>query len=315
MVSSLALSTRSGLLNDARRPADLLWKHLAAPAREKLGSAAAIEPLLEERLRAAKDAWPAVDLPDAVFVPQIAARLQTASSPAGALASLHIADLYLACACAEGHRAALAAFDARYITGLDRSLQRMTRSGVQPDDIKQVLRQKLFIAEPGRPPKIADYAGRGDLRRWVHAVAVRSGIDAVRSEKEIPTDEALFAAIQIGGDHPETAHLKDTSRAELKVAFRDALNALPDRERSLLLQYHIDGNTLEELAALYRVVPSTISRSLAKARATLFGRIRTALMSRMRLTGQEVDSLVRLIQSQFELSTNLLEGRRQRPAG
>ncbi|MDC3958978.1 sigma-70 family RNA polymerase sigma factor [Polyangium jinanense] len=302
-------------MNDARRPADLLWHHLAPPAREKLGSPAAIGPLLEERLRAAKDAWPAVDLPDAVFVPQIAARLQTAPAPADALASLHISDLYLACACAEGHRAALAAFDARYIATLDRALQRITRGGVSPDDIKQILRQKLLVAEPGRPPKIADYAGRGDLRRWVHAVAVRSGIDALRAEKETPTEEALLDAIELGGDHPELAHLKDTSRAEFKAAFRDALNALPDRERSLLLQYHIDGNSLEELGALYHVVPSTISRSLAKARATLFGRVRVTLMLRMRLTGEEVDSLVRLLQSQFELSTNLLESRRQKPGG
>jgi hypothetical protein len=35
-------------------------------------------------------------------------------------------------------------------------------------------------------------------------------------------------------------------------------------------------------------------------------------MARMRISGQEVDSLVRLIQSQFELSTNLIEGHRRR---
>lgn len=302
-------------MSAARRPAEILWEHLAPPARERAGAIAAIEPVVEERLRAAKQAWPGIDLPDAVFLAHLAARVQDAASPIEALRALHTADLYLARACLEGHKGALAAFDAEYIAELDRTLGRMSRRGVQTDDIKQVLRQKLFVGERGHPAKIADYAGRGDLRRWVRAVAVRSGIDAMRGEKEVPTEDELLGAIELGGDHPEIAHLKEASRAEFKAAFRAALDSLPDRERSLLLQYHLDEATLEELGALYRVAPSTISRSLAKARATLLGRVRRTLMERMRLSGHEVDSLVRLIQSQFELSTNLIESRRPGRAG
>lgn len=301
---------QSARVSAGRRPVEILWEHLAAPARARAGAPEALEPVLDQRLRAARDAWRGIDLPDAVFLPYLSARLEDAPSPVEALRALHVEDLYLACACAEGDRAALAAFDGRYIAGLDAVLRRTSRKGVQPDDIKQVLRQKLFVGEPGGRPKIADYAGRGDLRRWVRAVAMRSVIDAVRSEKEIPTEEELLGALELHSDHPEIAHLKEASRAEFKAAFRDALGSLGDRERLLLLQYYLDGSTLEALGALYGVVPSTISRSLAKARATLLARVRASLMERMRISGREVDSLVRLIQSQFELSTNLTQKKR-----
>ena len=67
---------------------------------------------------------------------------------------------------------------------------------------------------------------------------------------------------------------------------------------------------LSALAALYRVTPSAVSRSLAKARATLIGQVRTALMARLRLSGREVDSVLLLVQSQLELSRSMLdEGR------
>jgi len=86
--------------------------------------------------------------------------------------------------------------------------------------------------------------------------------------------------------------------------------ALGARERRLLQQYYLDGANLEALAALHRVTPSAVSRSLAKARATLVGRIRNALIARLRLSGREVDNLLHLVQSQLELSRSMLdEGR------
>ncbi len=139
---------------------------------------------------------------------------------------------------------------------------------------------------------------------------MRAAIDALRGVREVPVEDELLDAIVVPGDHPELAHMKRASVAELKLALREALAALSPRERSFLQQYYLDGATLETLAALYRLTPSTVSRSLAKARATLLGQVRNAVMARLRISGREVDSLLGLVQSQLELSRSMLdEGR------
>lgn len=277
-----------------------------AAARHALGG------ILDQAVASARAAWPGVDVPAEVFVPWLSTRVTATTVEAleQALGALRLGDLYLACACARGDRAALTAFERLYAPELLTAVHHVDRSGSHADDVLQVLRQKLFVGEPGVAPKIGEYSGRGELRRWLRAVAVRAGIDALRAAREIPVEDELLDAIEVPADHPELAHLKRASLAELKPALREALGALSTRERSLLQQYYLDGANLEALAALYRVTPSTVSRSLAKARATLVGRVRNALMSRLRLSGREVDSILGLVQSQLELSRSMLdEGR------
>lgn len=296
---------------------DLLLGQIPEPALARGGGSGVekgahddLEGTLERALDAAKQASPGVDVPPDVFLRYLAARLAgtDASSIEQALAAVRTSELYLACACDRGDRVALAIFDRRFVADLDAAVRRMDRSGGAADDIKQVVRQKLFVGEPGGHPKIREYSGRGDLRRWVRAIAVRAAIDAGRADREVPVppEDDLFELLSVPADHPEVAHLKQASRAEIKAALREALDTLPERERALLQQYYLDGANLEALAALYHVAPSTVSRSLAKARSTLLLRVRGALMTRLRLTGREVDSLVRLVQSQLDVSQAML---------
>ncbi len=272
----------------------------------------ALEGLLERCVVTARAPWQGIDVPAEDFLRWLSERIPRASleAPERALGALKLSDLYLSCACAAGDRVALAAFERLYVPDLLLAVQRVDRSGSHADDVLQVLRQRLFVGEPGSGPRIREYSGRGDLRRWLRAVAVRAAIDALRAVREIPVEDELLDAMEVPTDHPELAHLKLTSLAELKVALREALGALSSRERSLLQQYYLDGANLSALAALYRVTPSAVSRSLAKARATLIGQVRNALMARLRLSGREVDSVLLLVQSQLELSRSMLdEGR------
>ncbi|MDI3288744.1 sigma-70 family RNA polymerase sigma factor [Polyangium sp. 15x6] len=270
----------------------------------------ALSGLLERAVASARAAWPEIDVPAEAFVRWLSERIAAANVETleRALGTLRLGDLYLACACARGDRAALAAFERSYVPDLIAAIQHVDRSGSHADDVLQVLRQKLFVGEPSTGPKIREYGGRGELRRWLRAVAVRGGIDALRAAREIPVEDELLDAIEVPADHPELLHLKRTSLAELKLALRDALGALSARERTLLQQYYLDGAHLEALAALYRVTPSAVSRSLAKTRATLMGRVRNALMARLRLSGREVDNILVLVQSQLELSRSMLDG-------
>jgi len=271
-----------------------------------------LEGLLERAVASARAAWPGIEVPPRVFLGWLSARLTAAGVETleRTLSALRLGDLYIACAWARGDRAALAVFERLYAPELLSAVHRIDRSGSHAEDVLQAVRHKLFVEEPGCGPKIGEYSGRGELRRWLRAVAVRAGIDAVRAAREVPVEEDLLDAIEVPADHPELAHLKHASLAELKPALREALGALGARERRLLQQYYLDGANLEALAALHRVTPSAVSRSLAKARATLVGRIRNALIARLRLSGREVDNLLHLVQSQLELSRSMLdEGR------
>jgi RNA polymerase sigma-70 factor, ECF subfamily len=259
-----------------------------------------VDELLEAALAEAHRRWPSVKVSAARFIGWVAVRVSPdAATVEESLRDLRLADLYLACGCADGDGAALAAFDLAYLAGDSRT----------SDDVKQLLRKKLFVAESGGAPRIALYAGRGDLARWVRAAMARLTIDSVRGEREIPTEDALLDAIGIysPADGPDIAHQKSDARASLQLAIREAVKALTDRQRTLLLQHYIDGVGVVELGKLFGVAPSNVSRALAKARILLVSQIRRSLVRHKGIHGDQVDSLVDLVQSQLSL-TGALRG-------
>ena len=88
----------------------------------------------------------------------------------------------------------------------------------------------------------------------------------------------------------------------LAEAFRDALRSLGVRERSLLLYQVVEGLSVEEIAVLYRVHRVTVSRWLGATRARLLKTTRQNLMQRLHIGDLEVESLLRLINSQMEIT-------------
>src|SRR5205823_11653356 len=91
-------------------------------------------------------------------------------------APAHAADLYLAFACGSGASGALAAFEASVLPQALGAIASIDRSVDFAADVQQALRQKLFVAEPGREAKILGYAGKGPLDAWVRAAAVRTAL-------------------------------------------------------------------------------------------------------------------------------------------
>ena len=302
-----------GTVNASTRGlAAIFLEQLGAPGGAGLDAGEDLEAVLGRATASARAARSGLDVPAEILVARIATALRGAKMTTieRAIEALQLGDLLLACACERGDRAALAEFERAFAPDLLAAVRHVDRSGNHADDVLQVLRQKLFVGEPGGAPKIREYGGRGELRRWLRAVAVRAAIDAARAVREIPVEDELFDAMVVADDHPELAHLKQASVAELKRALREALGALPTRERNFLQQYYLDGASLQTLAKLYGLTPSAVSRGLAKARATLLGQVRNALMARLRISGRDVDSLLGLVQSQLELSRSMLdEGR------
>ena len=121
---------------------------------------------IREAWRAAREQWPEIDVPEDDFASYVLERVEDSH------ASPSWSDLYLACACARRDPQALRAFDAVLFPQIEPALARVARS-VSSDEVRQILRDKLFVAEPGKRPKIADYSGRGALRTWLRITAMR----------------------------------------------------------------------------------------------------------------------------------------------
>ena len=78
--------------------------------------------------------------------------------------------------------------------------------------------------------------------------------------------------------------------------------ALSDREKNLLRQSAIDGLSIDDLAALYRVHRATCARWLEAAREALFSDTRRRLIDEAGIAEAECDSIIRLVQSQLHVT-------------
>lgn len=228
---------------------------------------------------------------------------------AGILEGLRPADLYLAAACAKQLTPALAAFDRDYMREVDIALARMRIPGARVADVKQLVRQRLFVGggtagAPTSAGKIAEYAGRGDLRRWVRSVAVRTCLNDLRKGKRevLVDDDQLIAQHAIAVDDPEIEYMKRTYSSEFKAAFSAALGQLGPREQTLLRYHHVDGLNIDEIGAIYRIHRVTAFRWLEKAKEQLVRTTLELLRARLQLPAAELDSVLRMIRSQIHLS-------------
>ena len=259
---------------------------------------------LSELVDRARVERPGLTIDDTELAGFLAARIDADADPVAAAGGAHAGDLALACACARGVAAALTAFDAEVLPAAAAAVRGMRANDAEVDEAVQRVRERLLVADGDRPPRIADYAGRGDLSRWVKATAVRTYLNQIRSaRREVPVgDDQVFDDLARPDLDPELAYLKRRYRAELRAAFVDAIGELSDTERNVLRFRHVDGLTVEEIAKLHRVHRGTAHRWLADARDRLTRRTEELLRARLSISGAEYDSLCRLVESQLDWS-------------
>ncbi len=254
-------------------------------------------------------AWPELQISARELV-EFVARQLTADLADAALDGLRPADLYLACACSKGMGTAIAAFDRDYMKEVDIALARMRIGPPRLNDVKQLVRQRLFVGggtagAPTSAGKISEYGGRGDLRRWVRSVAVRTCLNELRKGKRevLVDDDQLIAQHTVStADDPEVEYMKRTYAGEFKASFAEALGQLGAREQTLLRYHHVDGLNIDEIGAIYRVHRVTAFRWIEKAKEQLVKSTLEHLRARLKLPSAELDSVLRMIRSQIHLS-------------
>jgi RNA polymerase sigma-70 factor (ECF subfamily) len=259
--------------------------------------------LVAERIARAIAAWPSVTVDEEQFVRAIAERLAS-DAPARSLDAMQTDDLYLACGCAAGDPGALAGFEERCSFVIARAIAATGASVSVRADLGQVVRQRLLVARAnGGTPRIATYSARGSLQAWVRVVATREAARMLpRERRQVVAGDDELAGLIADDDDPEVGYLKRLYRVEFKRAFHAAVEALDDRARLLLRQHTLDGLGIDHLAALHGVHRATAARWVDAAREAVLTGTQRELIRRLRLSRNELASVIRLIQSQLEVS-------------
>jgi RNA polymerase sigma-70 factor, ECF subfamily len=281
--------------------ADVFWEVL--PAARRGTDRAELEALLAGQLAEAEARWPEVSVDRRRFVTHWAAQLGRAGDVGAALEQLHLSDLYLAFACAEGDTCALRSFGT-LLSSVAGAVRSVDGAPSFVDEILQRLRTRVLVPEDGRSARILDYAGRGSLENWLRAGALRLALNARRDARRGP--EPLPDASLWEPAAPTVERTLELLRgqyaAEFGSALRDAFGSLEPGERNVLRMHFLEGLSLNQIAAMYQVNKSTISRRMAKARETLLERTRAQLERALALPAKELDSLLEQLGPRLDLS-------------
>lgn len=284
----------------------LLLAYLDSPRREEVAAIDDLSELLAAQLAEGRREFPDVVLEDATYLRHLADKLQErASEPAEQiLRPLPAADMFLAAACTAGDAAAVTAFRDTILPVVRPALGKLAIAQTTIDEAEQRVLVMILVGDPVRPA-IATYGGRGRLRSWVRSIAVRTArrlaglTDGAADPDEL---DRLTASVH----DPELAMLRERYRDQVRTALADTLAALSERQRNVLRQYYIDGLTIDQLAALYRVDRATTARWVIAARTAVLDGTRDRLRSVLGVTTDEVESILRLVRSQLDLSLRLL---------
>ncbi|MBU8896758.1 transcriptional regulator [Corallococcus sp. M34] len=266
----------------------------------------ALQVALARAWDAARSPWPEVEQDALRFVAHLA-RLLPGDTAEPGLEKLHLSDLYLARAAADGVPAALAAFEKHLLPEVGLAVARLRLPAPGLDEVRQSLRQRMLLGSADVPARLAAYPGTGPLGGWVRAAALWLALDWQRQHASTPPpEEGDLSMLVSPGDDPELLYLKTTYRAEFGASFSAALGALAPRQRNFLRLKYLDGLSIDQLGALYGVHRSTAARWVVGAQEELLARTRQLLAERLNLSRSQLDSVLRLISSQLDINLSRL---------
>ena len=195
--------------------------------------------------------------------------------------ALHLNDLALACACAEGSQHAWEDFVAGYRSYLRTASAAILRcSASDPSAIE--LADSLFsdlhglsLRNRGGSSLLRYFHGRSSLKTWLRAVLAQRHIDQIRAGKKFESlDDQPSDGENRRVPEPATVELlADPRREQYQQRFREALTsalaALDPRDRARLQFYYAEDRTLAEIGRAIGEHESSVSRNLERVRKEL----------------------------------------------
>jgi len=207
-------------------------------------------------------------------------------------AALRLEELALARACAAGNEVAWKDFISRYRNKLHAIALHITRDGANAADLADSMFAELYginTREGDRRSKLNFYTGRGSLEGWLRTVMSQEFINRYRKKKrEVSLEEQEEDGLQLVAVNPQPQIARDE---RLESATDEALGELSAEDRYVLAAYHLDGQTLAEIARVLGLHESSISRRLDRVTATLRKRILACLRDRRMSHAQAKEAL------------------------
>jgi RNA polymerase sigma-70 factor (ECF subfamily) len=282
-----------------------LRAHLSVARADQLeGDEAELEALLSERYASARGHHPGVEVTAEEWIEGLATRLPPQVSVADGVKACRSSDVLWICGCLKGDAAALAALDAALRDEVAAAAKAVRAPGDDVDTARQQLHASLLVGEGA--PGLARYAGRGDLRGFLRIAAVRALLRLKGArEREKGVDGELLEALAPDTD-PELERLKLAYREDFAACFREALAELPPRDRTLLRLNVLEKMSIDKLGGLFGVHRATAARWLERVKADLGARTEELLAERLGIEAAEVESIIRLVRSQVDVSLNRL---------
>ena len=225
------------------------------------------------------------------------------------LAEIAAEDVYLACACAARARGAAAAFEARFGRVIRRAVSRVLDTADERQEAEQRAWQHLLVVEGGDgPPRISQYLGRGPLEKWVSVAAMRIAISFGRTESaERRLREKAIA--ETSGVDPEALFSKGELRDAFESAVTEALAALKPRERLVMKLFLVSGMTLDAIGKSLGITRQAVSKTLARARETIVERVDASVQQTLKMTKEDLTSILRYVASQLDVSISRVLGK------
>jgi RNA polymerase sigma-70 factor (ECF subfamily) len=184
------------------------------------------------------------------------------------LAALHLEDLALACACAEGLDEAWEHFVREHRPGLYRAADAIDRTG-GARELADALYGELFglkTRDGERQSLFRYFHGRSSLATWLRAVLAQRHVDRVRGARRLdplPADDDDGAVpAPVKAVEPERARFQTV----MSRAVASAIRRLEPRDRLRLACYYAQGLTLAQIGRGLGEHEATASRQLARAR-------------------------------------------------
>lgn len=225
-----------------------------------------------------------------------------------ALTALKAADLLLAQGGVHGDPAALKAFARLAHQRVPRALASMRAPPAMLEEVEERLQEKLIVAQPGKKPRLDDYRGNGSLAAWVGVSAVRIAIELARLKRyqsAVTLDEGNLDAGLTGGN-PEFDLLESSNSKRFKEALGAALLELSVEDRSLLRMHLKEGLSIDQLGVMFQIHRATAARRITRTKEVLLERVRGVLAAKFQMSAAEIDSDLRQVEPNLELSLSRL---------
>jgi RNA polymerase sigma-70 factor len=219
---------------------------------------------LQDRLVAARQAWPLLRSPVEGFAAHVAERW-----PTGPAASCALGDLYLAYAAMSGEAAAVEAVGKMAREAAVNRGRALGLTDAQQRTLADDALHKVLVPGVDDRVSLGAYRGQGPLGGYLATVVVHLATDEQRGPARA-RPSMLEGKLIAGGDGPELVLARRQIQLGVKAAFQSALGDLDHRDRVVLKLAYVQGLTGEQVGRIYGVDRATGARWITAARQRLW---------------------------------------------